>query len=769
MAFFHGITITEVNNNGVVIQVVNSAVIGLVGSAPQWAAPAGTGPGISKPTLVTSQSQASAFGQLIQGYTIPGALSDIQKQASGAVIVIDVFNPLIHQSTFTSVPITGPANATVPVTLGRMGLIGPGLPNTPLATASMDSVAAPGGATGASYATNDTITLAGGTASVAAVLTVNTTRLVGLGLNATGGSATHSYAPGDGVTLTGGTSSVAPVLAVNTTQVVSATIANGGTGGTNGTQTVTGTTGTGTKFQASVTVAGGIITAILSISVAGSYLTNPTLLTAEPVTGGGVNGATLNLNMGILTFSIVNPGSFTVNSATFTQASSTGNGTGATFNAGIFGVLTATITTAGSYSVVPTNPVLQASTSGSGTGVQFNITFGGPPSTVVVKNSAGSTTYTEGTDYKIDYVNGLLYLLTGSTITAAQALKVTAAYCDPSKVTDSDIIGAVVGSTFTGLQALQTTFNTMGFTAKLLITPNFYDAAVASALLTMANTLKAYAFVDAPPQTSVATAVANRGVGGNPFNMASDRLGIVFPWQFKAGVAIIPTGVVVSPQGIFGYTTATGNVESPYSQWVAGATAANDIANGFWFSPSNVQINGTLGPDISMYMSAYDPSADTNTLNAAGILTVFNGFGTGYRTWGNRSSSFPASTSVTTFIAIRRTLDVVEQSIQVASLPFLDKPITNGLINSILQSVNGFIRSLIQQGALLSGSAITYNPADNPVQNLSAGQLTFEVNVMPPPPAEQIIYKFAVDTSLLANLGPATSSTSNSQTVLPTA
>lgn len=769
MAFFHGILVTEVNTNGVVIQVVNSAVIGLVGSAPQWSAPAGSGPGVSKPTLIMSQSQASAFGQLVQGYTIPGALADIQAQASGAVIVIDVFNPLIHQSTFTSVPVTGPSNTTAPVSLGRMGLIGPGLPNTPLSTASMDSVVAPGGATSASYAAADTITLAGGTYSVPAVLTVATTRLVSLGLNATGGSSTHSYAPGDGVTLTGGTNSVAPVLAVNTTQVASATIAAGGTGGTNGTQTVTGTTGTGTKFQASVTVAGGIITAILSITVVGSYLTNPTLLTAEPVTGAGLTGATLSLNMGILTFSIVNPGNFTVNSATFTQASSTGNGLGATFNAGVFGVLTATITTAGSYTAVPSNPVSQASTSGSGTGATFNMTFAGPPSTVVVKNTGGSTTYVEGTDYKIDYVNGLLYLLAGSSIAAAQALKVTAAYCDPSKVTSADIIGTVVGGTYTGLQALQTTFNTMGFTAKLLITPAFYDYSTASALLTMANTLKAYTFVDAPPQTSVSTAVANRGVGSNPFNLASDRLGIVFPWQFKPGAAIIPTGVVVSPQGVIGYTTVTGNVESPYSQWVAGATAANDIANGFWFSPSNVQINGTLGPDISMYMSAFDPSADTNTLNAAGIITVFNGFGTGYRTWGNRSSSFPASASVTTFIAVRRTLDVVEQSIQVASLPFLDKPITNGLINSILTSVNGFIRGLIQQGALLSGSAITYNPADNTIPNLTAGQLTFEVAVMPPPPAEEIIYKFNVATSLLANLGPATTSTSSSQSVLPTA
>jgi phage tail sheath protein FI len=769
MAFFHGITVTEVSNGGVTVQVVNSAVIGLIGSAPQWSVPSGTGPGVNAPTLVTSQNQASKFGKVIAGYTIPGALVDIQEQGAGAVIVIDVFNPLVHQSSFSINPITGPVSNAVPISLGHMGLIGPGLPNTPLSTLSMDSVFYPGGAAGASYATGDTITVGGGTFSVAAVLTVATTQLVSLALNAAGGSASHSYAPGDGITLTGGTSSVAPVLAVTSTKVVSATVAAGGSGGTNGTQTVTGTTGTGTRFQASVTVSGGAITAVLSISLAGSYTTNPTALATEPVTGAGLVGAELNVIMGVNTFNIVNPGSFTVNSATFTQASSTGNGLGATFNTGIFGVLTATVSTPGTYSAIPANPVSQSATSGSGTGALFNLTFAGPPTTVVVKNAAGSTTYVENTDYTIDYVNGLLYTKAGGAITSAQSLQVAGSYCDPSKVASSDIIGSVTAGVYTGIQALQTTFQTMGIFAKLLITPTFTDTATSAALLSMANKIRAIAFTDAPQQTSVATAVANRGVQGNAFNQASDRLVLCFPYQLKTAIALLPTGVTISPQGVIGYTYATGTVESPYSQWVAGATSAKDLASGFWFSPSNTAIVGTLGPDVSLYMSAYDPGSDTNTLNAAGILTEFNGFGTGYRVWGNRASSFPSSTAVTTFIPVRRTLDVIEQSIQVASLPFVDQPITNGLINSILTAVNGFLRKLIQQGALLPGSAIIYNPADNPVPSLQAGQLTFEVNVMPPPPAEQIVYQFFVDTALLSNLGPTVTSNNNAQQVLPTA
>lgn len=79
--------------------------------------------------------------------------------------------------------------------------------------------------------------------------------------------------------------------------VQNAAVTAGGTGGTSGTQTVTGTTGTGTKFQASVTVTSGAITAVLSISVAGNYTALPTNLNAEPVTGASLTGATLALAM----------------------------------------------------------------------------------------------------------------------------------------------------------------------------------------------------------------------------------------------------------------------------------------------------------------------------------------------------------------------------------------------------------------------------------------------------------------------------------------
>jgi hypothetical protein len=138
--------------------------------------------------------------------------------------------------------------------------------------------------------------------------------------------------------------------------VQTASVNAGGTGGTTGTQTVTGTTGTGTKFQASVTVTAGAISAVLSVTVAGSYSVLPTL-NGEPVTGASLSGATLNLALtAVLTFSAI----------TTENASATGTAGFARF---------ATANTAGGAGIVD----LDVATSGASVTINTtSIVSGGP-------------------------------------------------------------------------------------------------------------------------------------------------------------------------------------------------------------------------------------------------------------------------------------------------------------------------------------------------------------------------------------------------------
>jgi hypothetical protein len=224
-----------------------------------------------------------------------------------------------------------------------------------------------------SYNSGDQITLAGGVYTSPAVLTVTSTILLGLS-TATPATA-GEYAPGDTITLAGGTQLSPSVVTVTHTQVASATIASAGSLGADGPATVTGTTGTGTFFQANVTITGGAISSVNSITVPGDYTTNPTTPTAEPVTGGGLIGAALNLTMGVLDFTLTMPGTFSANPSgnMFTQASTSGSGVGATFQFALFGPQTVVFSNPGVYTVFPPNPVQQASTTGSGLGVQFTV------------------------------------------------------------------------------------------------------------------------------------------------------------------------------------------------------------------------------------------------------------------------------------------------------------------------------------------------------------------------------------------------------------
>lgn len=253
-----------------------------------------------------------------------------------------------------------------------------------------------------SYSPGDSVTLAGGFFTSAAVLGITNTKLISLGLNAIGNGF---YAPADTIHLTGGTQTTPAVLTVVSTQVVSATVAAAGAGAPLGVQvTVTGTTGTGVKFQAQVQIdafSGGIFS-VLSIIFGGSYTVNPTSLVNEPVTGGGLVGAALSLQTGVLTFSISNPGVFTANAAggTFTQASTSGTGTGATFKGAIFGPNTVTVSNAGVYATFPSSPVSQASTTGVGVGVEFTMT------TQVV----AAVPYSNGDWVEVENVGGMAQL-----------------------------------------------------------------------------------------------------------------------------------------------------------------------------------------------------------------------------------------------------------------------------------------------------------------------------------------------------------------------
>lgn len=356
-----------------------------------------------------------------------------------------------------------------------------------------------------------------------------------------------------------------------------------------------------------------------------------------------------------------------------------------------------------------------------------------------LKSDDGAITYQLNVDYRADLAAGKLTRIPTGAIPLDVGLFAHYERPDLTKVTAAEIVGAVAADgTRTGMRALATAGSRFGFTPRLLIAPAYCtQASVAAELEVLAESLRAIALIDAPIGTTVVNAIAGRGPGGSlNFGSSSDRVVLCYPHLRVVG----PTGERLEP----------------YSQRLAGVIASRDMERGYHWSPSNMVIVGVTGIERALTGAVNDPTSEVNLLNEVGITTVFNGFGTGIRSWGNRSAAFPADTGPTNLISVRRTADVVHESIEHAMLQFLDMPINDALVDSISETVNAFLRTLMARGALIDGRC-TFDPANNTPVEMAAGRLRFNVAFMPPAPAERISFDSVVDVRMLVGVGTGAS------------
>jgi len=295
----------------------------------------------------------------------------------------------------------------------------------------------------------------------------------------------------------------------------------------------------------------------------------------------------------------------------------------------------------------------------------------------------------------------------------------------------ADFEGAVIALTGvkSGLKCFEDCFSVYGFLPKIFIAPGFSEtAAIATSLRASALKFRGCAYLDATPGMTVATALTSRGVSGL-WNFSDNRAKLFYP------------GIVES-------TTVT----SPLSAFAAGLRAKVDNVEGFWFSSSNHTLEGVQGLETAITASINDPNTDSNKLNAAGIVTVFNSFGSGFREWGNRNSAYPTTTDPRTFESIQRLDDITSESIELSMLPFLDKPMNSAQIDLISQTVNDYFNTLIGKGALLPGSKCYFDPTKNTVSEMANGHYIWTKEFMGAVPGERLTFYSVIDTNLLLNL-----------------
>ncbi|MDK4685398.1 phage tail sheath subtilisin-like domain-containing protein [Kingella negevensis] len=329
-----------------------------------------------------------------------------------------------------------------------------------------------------------------------------------------------------------------------------------------------------------------------------------------------------------------------------------------------------------------------------------------------------------GTHYTItDSVAGEIQFKTKPT-----APKISYTYTDPSKVTEADIIGGYVASTGkrTGMELVTEGFNRFGADAKIIIAPEFDKTATcAAALITLADNLNAIAYINAPKGTTLSQAIQGRGsLGAINFNTSSDRAQLFFPH-------------VVGLLGLESLATHA-----------AGLRMKTDVEQGYWFSSSNRELQSVTGLEIGLTARADDPQSETNRLNEKGITTVFNSYGTGYRLWGNRLACFPTTSHIKNFEVVQRTGDIIDESIRRFELQYIDRPIDDALIDSLIEGIRtylGTLKSIVGYGVNLD---YDYDLTDA----FSKGQVPLVYDYTPKLPAERITNTSVMTRKYLVNL-----------------
>jgi len=165
---------------------------------------------------------------------------------------------------------------------------------------------------------------------------------------------------------------------------------------------------------------------------------------------------------------------------------------------------------------------------------------------------------------------------------------------------------------------------------------------------------------------------------------------------------------------------------------VAGLIAKTDAERGFWWSPSNQPLAGVLGTTRPVDFALGDASARANVLNENEIATVIQK--DGFRLWGNRTT---AADPKFAFLSVRRTADMINESLLQAHLWAVDRNITKTYVDDVLESVRGYLSHLKAQGAIVDGS-VWADPDLNGPQAIAQGQVYFDFDFTPPYPAEHI-------------------------------
>ena len=294
---------------------------------------------------------------------------------------------------------------------------------------------------------------------------------------------------------------------------------------------------------------------------------------------------------------------------------------------------------------------------------------------------------------------------------------------EAQKQTISNIIGTTDESgKYTGLKALLTAKAVTGVKPRILGVPGLDTQEVATALVSVAQKLRAFAYVSAWGCKTISDVIAYRE------NFSARELMIIWP-EF------------------LGWDTTASATTTSYATAIAlGLRAKIDNDTGWHKTLSNVGVNEVTGISASVFWDLQEKGTDADLLNEAGVTTLIRA--DGFRFWGNRNCS---DDPLFQFENYTRTAQVIADTIAEGHMWANDKPITATLIRDIIDGINAKFREL-KSGGYIIDATCWFDEEANSKETLKAGKLFIDYDYTPVPPLEHLTLRQRITYKYLANL-----------------
>lgn len=288
--------------------------------------------------------------------------------------------------------------------------------------------------------------------------------------------------------------------------------------------------------------------------------------------------------------------------------------------------------------------------------------------------------------------------------------------------TTANIIGGVTAEgKRTGMKALLAAKTKCGVKPRILGVPGHDTQAVATELLSVAQSLRGFAYLSAYGCKTVEEVIAYRANFGQ-----------------REGMLIWPDFInfdTVTQADATAYATAR----------ALGMRAKIDNDTGWHKSLSNVAVNGVTGISADVFWDLQDPATDAGLLNQNDITTLIRQ--DGYRFWGSRCLS---DDPLFAFENYTRTAQVIADTIAEAHMWAVDKPLNPSLARDIIEGIRAKFRSLVGQGYIIGANA-WLDESVNDKDTLKAGKLTIDYDYTPVPPLENLMLRQRITDQYLVD------------------